>query len=94
MSKITLDEAIKYMKEASEREKNEQFSKFIEEAIELIQLYEDYELEIETLIELFLELTDEYIQTKNAELLKEMIEFADLGNELKEAVQSPNNLDE
>jgi len=45
------------------------------------------------LIELFIELTDEYIQTKNAELLKEMIEFTDLGNELK-AVQSPNDLDE
>jgi len=94
MSEITLDEAIRYMEEASEREKNKQFSKFIAEAIELIQLYGDYELEAETLIELFLELTDEYIQTKNDELLKEMIEFADLGNELKEAVQSPNNLDE
>ena len=94
MSEITLDEAIKYMKEASEREKNKQFSKFIEEAIELIQLYGEYELEIETLIELVLELTDEYIQTKNAELLKEMIEFTDLGNELKEAVQNPNDLDE
>jgi len=34
MSEITLDEAIKYMKDASEREKNKQFSKFIEEAIE------------------------------------------------------------
>jgi len=72
MSEITLDEAIRYMKEASEREKNEQFSKFIEEAIELIKLYGDYEAEI--LIELFLELTDEYIQTKNAELLKEMVD--------------------
>ena len=72
MSEITLDEAIKYLQEASEREKNEQFSKFIEEAIELIKLYGDYEAEI--LIELFLELTDEYIQTKNAELLKEMVD--------------------
>jgi len=72
MSEITLDEAIKYMKEASEREKNEQFSKFIEEFIELIKLYGDYKAE--TLIELFLELTDEYIQTKNAELLKEMVD--------------------
>ena len=75
MSEITLDEAIRYMKEASEREKNEQFSKFIEEAIELIKLYGDYEAEI--LIELFLELTDEYIQTKNAELLKEMVDDFD-----------------
>ena len=70
--KFTVDDVIKYLQEASEREKNEQFSKFIEEAIELIKLYGDYE--IETLIELFLELTDEYIQTKNAELLKEMVD--------------------
>jgi len=75
MSEITLDEAIRYMKEASEHEKNEQFSKFIEESIELIKLYGDYEAE--TLIELFLELTDEYIQTKNAELLKEMVDDFD-----------------
>jgi len=75
MSEITLDEAIRYMKEASEREKNEQFSKFVEESIELIKLYGDYEAE--TLIELFLELTDEYIQTKNAELLKEMVDDFD-----------------
>jgi len=75
MSEITLDEAIRYMKEASEREKNEQFSKFVEESIELIKLYGDYEAE--TLIELFLELTDEYIRTKNAELLKEMVDDLD-----------------
>jgi hypothetical protein len=75
MSEITLDETIRYLKEASEREKNEQFSKFVEESIELIKLYGDYEAE--TLIELFLELTDEYIQTKNAELLKEMVEDFD-----------------
>jgi len=62
MSEIILDEAIKYMKDASEREKNKQFSKFIEEAIELIKLYDDYKLETGTLIELFIELTDEYKQ--------------------------------
>jgi len=87
MSKITLDEAIKYMEEASEREKNERFSKFIEQSVELLKLFGSQELEVEPFIELFIDITDEYMKTKNAEFLKEMLNFLDLEDELKEAVE-------
>ena len=69
------------MKEASEREKNKQFRKFIEQAVEILKHFAENKTDLELLIELFLGLTDDYLQTKNPELLKEMTDFLDIEDE-------------
>jgi len=78
MSEITLEEAIQYMREASEHEKNKQFRKFVEQAVELLKIFAENVTDLELLIELFLGLTDDYLQTKNPELLKEALNYLDI----------------
>jgi len=82
MSEITLEEAIQYMREASEHEKNKQFRKFVEQAVELLKIFAENVTDLELLIELFLGLTDDYLQTKNPELLKEALNYLDIEDDL------------
>jgi len=77
-TEITLEEAIKYMKEASEHEKNKQFQKFVEGAIIILQHFAETDANLDLLIELFLGLTDDYLQTKNPELLNEALNYLDI----------------
>jgi len=77
-TEISLEEAITYMKEASEHEKNKQFCKFVEQAVELLKIFAENVTDLELLIELFLGLTDDYLQTKNTELLKEALNYLDI----------------
>jgi len=80
-SEISLEEAIQYMKEATEHEKNKQLRKFVEQAVELLKIFAENETDLELLIDLFLGLTDDYLQTKNPELLREALNFLDLEDE-------------
>jgi len=67
---------IEYIERAAEREKNGMFSAFVEDAVELVRVYGEQSSVSDELFELILLLTDEYLQTKNHELLKEMVEFS------------------
>jgi len=78
-SEVTLEEAIKYMKEASEHEKNKRFQKFVEGAIVLLKYFAETDVEgLELLINVLLDTTDEYLQTKNPQLFSEALHFLDL----------------
>jgi len=77
-TEISLEEAIQYMKEASKHEKNKQFCKFVEQAVELLKIFAENVTDLQLLIELFLGLTDDYLQTKNPELLKEALNYLDI----------------
>jgi len=69
-------DVIEYIERAAGREKNGMFSVFVEDAVELVRVYGEQSSVSEELFELVLVLTDEYLQTKNAELLNEMVEFS------------------
>jgi len=69
-------DVIEYIERAAEREKNGMFSAFVEDAVELVRVYGEQSSVSEELFELILVITDEYLQTKNPELLKEMVEFS------------------
>jgi len=74
-SEITLEEAIQYLKEASEREKNKQFRKFVESAIIILQHVAQNEEDIGLFIDVFLDIVDEYLRTKNQYVLVEALSF-------------------
>jgi hypothetical protein len=80
-SEITLEEAIKYMKEASEHENNKQFRKFVEGAILILQHFAETDANLDLLIDILLDTTDEYLQTKNPQLLSEALQFLDLDDD-------------
>jgi len=77
-TEISLEEAIKYMKEASEHEKNKQFSKFVEHTVEILTYFAQNETDLGLLIDVLLDTMDEYLQTKNPQLLNEALHFLDL----------------
>jgi len=79
-SEITLEEAIQYLKEASEHEKNKQFRKFVEGAILILQHFAETgaDLGLDLLLDVLLDTTDEYLQTKNSQLLNEALQFLNL----------------
>ncbi|NAY82446.1 MAG: hypothetical protein GU362_06185 [Thaumarchaeota archaeon] len=79
-SELSLEEAIQYMKEASEHEKNKQFRKFVEGAILILQHFAETgaDLGLDLLIDILLDTTDEYLQTKNLQLLSEALHFLNL----------------
>jgi len=82
-NEITLEEAIRYLKEASEHEKNKQFRKFVEGAILILQTFEETgaDLGLDLLIGILLDTTDEYLQTKNKRILDEALHFLNLDND-------------
>jgi len=77
-SEISLEEAIRYLKEASEHEKNKQFSKFVEHTVEILTYFAQNETDLGLLIDVLLDTTDEYLHTKNPQLLNEALYFLDL----------------
>ena len=77
-SEITLEEAIKYLKDASEHENNKQFRKFVEGAILILQHFAETDANLDLLIDILLDTMDEYLQTKNPQLLNEALHFLDL----------------
>jgi hypothetical protein len=74
-SEITLEEAIKYLKEASEHKKNKQFRKFVESAIIILQHVAHNEEDIGLFIDVFVDIADEYLRTKNHYVLVEALRF-------------------
>jgi len=80
-SEITLEEAIKYLKDASEHENNKQFRKFVEGAILILQHFAETDANLDLLIDILLDTTDEYLQTKNPQLLSEALPFLDLDDD-------------
>ena len=82
-SEISLEKAIQYLKEASEHEKNKQFRKFIEGAILILQHFAETgaNLGLDLLINILLDTTDEYLQTKNPQLLSEALQFLNLDDD-------------
>ena len=77
-SEITLEEAIQYLKETSKHEKNKRFNKFVEGVVEILTYFAQNETDLELLIDVLLETTDEYLQTKNPQLLSEALQFLNL----------------
>jgi len=78
-TEISLEEAIKYLKEASEHEKNKRFQKFVEGAIVLLKYFAETDVEgLDLLINVLIDTTDEYLQTKNPQLLSEALQFLNL----------------
>jgi len=78
-SEVTLEEAIKYMKEASEHEKNKQFRKFVEGTILILKYFAETDVEgLDLLLDVLLDTTDEYLQTKNQRVLYEALHFLNL----------------
>ena len=73
-SKMSLEEAIKYMKEVSEHEKNKQLRKFVESAIIILQHVAQSE-DIGLFIDVFVNIVDEYLLTKNQYVLIEVLRF-------------------
>ena len=81
-SEITLEEAIKYMKETSKHEKNKRFQKFVEGAILILKYFAETDvIGLDLLINVLLDTTDEYLQTKNPQLLSEALQFLDLDDD-------------
>ena len=81
-SEITLEEAIKYLKDASEHENNKQFRKFVEGAILILKYFAETDvIGLDLLINVLLDTTDEYLQTKNPQLLSEALHFLNLDDD-------------
>jgi len=82
-SEISLEEAIRYLKEASEHEKNKQFSKFVEGAILILKHFAETgaDLGLDLLIGILLDITDDYLETKNKQILNEALQFLNLDND-------------
>jgi len=82
-SEISLEEAIQYLKEASEHEKNEQFRKFAEGAILILQHFAETgaDLGLDLLIGILIDMTDEYLETKNKQILEEALHFLNLDDD-------------
>jgi hypothetical protein len=80
-SEITLEEAIKYLKDASEHENNKQFRKFVEGAILILQHFAETDANLDLLIDILLDTTDEYLQTKNQRVLYEALHFLNLDDD-------------
>jgi len=82
-SELSLEEAIKYLKEVSEHEKNKRFQKFVEGAILILQHFAETgaDLGLDLLIDILLDTTDEYLQTKNPQLLSEALQFLNLNED-------------
>jgi len=74
-SGAVLKEAIQYLKEASEHEKNKQFRKFVESAIIILQHVAQNEEDIGLFIDVFIDIADEYLRTKNQYVLIEALRF-------------------
>ena len=74
-SEVTLEEAIQYLKEASEHEKNKQFRKFVESAIIILQHVAHNEEDIGLFIDVFVDIADEYLRTNNQYVLVEALRF-------------------
>jgi len=78
-TEISLEEAIQYMKEASAHEKDKRFQKFVEDAIVLLKYFAETDVEgLDLLINVLIDTTDEYLQTKNPQLLSEALQFLNL----------------
>jgi len=77
-SELYLEEAIKYLKKASEHEKNKLFKKFVEGAILILQHFAETDANLDLLIDILLDTTDEYLQTKNQQVLSEALHFLNL----------------
>ena len=81
-SELFLEEAIKYLKEVSEHEKNKRFQKFVEGAIVLLKYFAETDVEgLDLLINVLIDTTDEYLQTKNPQLLSEALQFLNLDDD-------------
>ena len=74
-SKVVLKEVIQYLKEASEYEKNRRFNKFVEGAITLLQHVTQNEDGLGLFIDVLVDITDEYLRTKNQYVLIEALRF-------------------
>jgi len=74
-SKFSLEETIQYLKEASEHKKNKQFRKFVESAIIILQHVAQNEEDIGLFIDVFVDIADEYLRTKNQYVLVEALRF-------------------
>jgi len=74
-SKITLAEAIQYLKEAAEHENSKRFHKFVERAIIILQYFAEIDANLDLLIAVFLDIADEYLRTKNQYVLIEALHF-------------------
>ena len=79
-NEITLEEAMQYLKEASEHERNKQFHKFIEGAIIILQHVAQKEEDIGLFIDVFLDVADEYLLTKNHYVLVEALRLFSFGD--------------
>jgi len=81
-SELSLEEAIRYLKEVSEHEKNKRFQKFVEGAVVLLKYFAETDVEgLNLLINVLLDTTDEYLQTKNLQLLSEALQFLNLNED-------------
>jgi len=79
-SKISLEETIQYLKEAAEHEKNKRFQKFAESAIIILQHVAQNEEDIGLFIDVFLDVADEYLLTKNHYVLVEALRLFSFGD--------------
>jgi ribosomal protein L22 len=70
-----LAEAIQYLKEVAEHEKSKRFRKFVESAIIILQHVAQNEEDIGLFIDVFLDIADEYLRTKNQYVLIEALRF-------------------
>jgi len=79
-TEISLEEAMQYMKEASEHEKNKQFRKFVEGAILILKHFEELnaDLGLDLLLGILLDITDDYLETKDKQILEEALHFLNL----------------
>jgi len=81
-TEISLEEAIQYMKEASKHEKNKRFQKFVEGAIVLLKYFAETDVEgLDLFTNVLLDTADEYLQTKNPQLLSEALQFLNLDDD-------------
>ena len=81
-SEISLEEAIKYLKEVSEHEKNKRFQKIVEGVIVLLKYFSETDVEgLDLFINVLIDTTDEYLQTKNPQLLSEALQFLNLDDD-------------
>lgn len=77
-SEIALEEAIQYLKETSKHEKNKRFQKFVEGAILILKYFAETDANLDLLIDILLDTTDEYLRTKNKHILYEALHFLNL----------------
>jgi len=76
-SKIMLVEVIQYLKEVAEHEKSKRFHKFVERAIIILQYFAETDANLDLLIDILVDITDEYLRTKSQYVLVEALSFFD-----------------